>query len=54
MVDDLGYDTLLPAARGIAEKHGRFAAIVGVSEFDLLTAAELRQALPCPAGPPSM
>ncbi|MDH6135664.1 hypothetical protein P3T37_005081 [Kitasatospora sp. MAA4] len=48
VVDDLGYDTLLPAARGIAEKHGPLAGIVGVSEFDLLTAAELRQALAVP------
>ncbi|WP_051967283.1 ATP-grasp domain-containing protein [Kitasatospora mediocidica] len=48
VVDDLGYDTLLAAARLVADKHGPLAGIVGLSEFDLLTAAQLRQALAVP------
>ena len=48
VVPDLTYATLLPHARRIAETHGPLAGIVGVSEFDLLTAAELRAALGIP------
>lgn len=48
VVPDLDYDTLLPAARRIAEEHGPLAGIVGPSEFDLLTAARLRDALEVP------
>ncbi|GAA2419845.1 acetyl-CoA carboxylase biotin carboxylase subunit family protein [Streptomyces mauvecolor] len=48
VVPDLDYDTLLGPARRIAEEHGPFAGIVGVSEFDLLTAARLRAALDVP------
>jgi biotin carboxylase len=48
VVPDLAYDTLLPHARRIAEAHGPLAGIVGVSEFDLLTAAALRAALGVP------
>ncbi len=42
VLPDLSYGALLSAARDIAAKHGRFAAIVGLSEFDLNTAALLR------------
>ncbi|MGW3661826.1 ATP-grasp domain-containing protein [Streptomyces sp. NPDC005141] len=48
VVPDLEYATLLPHARRIAEEHGPLAGIVGVSEFDLLAAAELRTALGVP------
>ncbi|MFC9325562.1 acetyl-CoA carboxylase biotin carboxylase subunit family protein [Kitasatospora sp. NPDC057015] len=48
VVPNLDYDTLLPAARRIAEEHGPLAGIVGPSEFDLLTAARLREALEVP------
>ncbi|MFC8672363.1 acetyl-CoA carboxylase biotin carboxylase subunit family protein [Streptomyces griseorubiginosus] len=48
VVPDLAYDTLLPHARRIAEAHGPLAGIVGVSEFDLLTAAALRATLGVP------
>ena len=52
VVDDLGYDTLLPAARRIAERHGTPAGIIGPSEFDLSTAARLREALGVPGWSP--
>ena len=48
VVPDLDYDTLLPAARRIIERHGPLAGIVGPSEFDLLTAARLGETLAVP------
>ncbi|MFE9427443.1 acetyl-CoA carboxylase biotin carboxylase subunit family protein [Kitasatospora sp. NPDC006697] len=48
VVPDLRYETLLPQARRLTEQYGPLAGIVGVSEFDLLTAAQLRQALAVP------
>jgi hypothetical protein len=48
VVPDLSYETLLPAALRIAEQYGPVAGVIGLSEFDLLTAAELRAALGVP------
>ncbi|MFJ8042654.1 acetyl-CoA carboxylase biotin carboxylase subunit family protein [Kitasatospora sp. NPDC096147] len=48
VTDDLEYDTLLPIARRLAEIHGGFDAIVGPSEYDVVTTARLRAALGVP------
>ncbi|MER5886126.1 ATP-grasp domain-containing protein [Streptomyces sp. NPDC001941] len=48
VVPDLSAGTLLPHAREIAERHGPVAAVVALSEFDLDTAALLREALGVP------
>ncbi|WNI18651.1 ATP-grasp domain-containing protein [Actinacidiphila sp. ITFR-21] len=48
VVPDLDHDTLLAAARRITDRHGPLAGIVGVSEFDLSTAARLRAELGVP------
>ncbi|MEV7597047.1 ATP-grasp domain-containing protein [Kitasatospora sp. NPDC089797] len=48
VVPDLRLETLLPAARAIAEEHGPLAGVVGLSEFDLEVTAELREALEVP------
>ena len=48
VVPDFAYETLLPHVRRIAETHGPLAGIVGVSEFDLVTAARLREKLGVP------
>ncbi|MFI1181819.1 acetyl-CoA carboxylase biotin carboxylase subunit family protein [Streptomyces sp. NPDC020799] len=48
VVEDMAYETLLPAARRIVEAHGPLAGIIGLSEFDLITAARLREALDAP------
>ncbi|WAZ21830.1 hypothetical protein STRCI_003030 [Streptomyces cinnabarinus] len=52
VVDDLEYDTVLPVARRLAEQYGDFDGIVGLSEYDLLTAARLRAALGAPGWTP--
>ncbi|MEO3809597.1 hypothetical protein ABGB17_11405 [Sphaerisporangium sp. B11E5] len=41
-VPDLRPETLVPAARVLAERHGRFDGIAALSEYDVLTAALLR------------
>ncbi len=44
VVPDLAFETLLPEARRLHERHG-FDGIVGLSEYDLLTTALLRAEL---------
>lgn len=48
VVPDLGHATLLAAAREVVRRHGPPAGIVGLSEFDLSTAARLRADLGVP------
>ncbi|MCC3771408.1 acetyl-CoA carboxylase biotin carboxylase subunit family protein [Streptomyces sp. UNOC14_S4] len=48
VVEDMEYETLLPAARRIVAEHGPLAGIIGLSEFDLVTTARLREALDAP------
>jgi hypothetical protein len=48
VVPDFDYRTLLPVAQRITDAHGPLAAIVGLSEFDLITAARLRAVLGVP------
>jgi ATP-grasp domain len=48
VVPDLGFETLLPLAQGLARRWGGFQGVVGISEYDLLTAARLRAALGTP------
>ncbi|MFC4031958.1 acetyl-CoA carboxylase biotin carboxylase subunit family protein [Streptomyces polygonati] len=48
VVPDFDHGTLLAAARDVAGRHGPFAGIVGLSEFDLSTAARLRADLGVP------
>lgn len=45
VVDDLDFDTVLPAAHELVTRHGPFDGIIGLSEFDLDCAARLRAAL---------
>jgi ATP-grasp domain len=45
---DLDLGTVLPAAMHLAESVGPIAGVVGLSEYDLLTAARLREALATP------
>jgi hypothetical protein len=48
VVPDLHLETLLPVVRELSERHGSFDGIVGLSEYDLLTAARLRDELGVP------
>ncbi|WP_416903331.1 ATP-grasp domain-containing protein [Micromonospora echinospora] len=48
VVADLDLDTVLPAARALTARLGPFSGVVGISEWDLLTAARLREALGVP------
>lgn len=43
VVPDLDLDTILPVATGMAARLGGFAGVVGISEYDLVTAARLRE-----------
>ncbi|MFI8079480.1 acetyl-CoA carboxylase biotin carboxylase subunit family protein [Kitasatospora sp. NPDC086009] len=52
VVDDLEIGTLLPIARRLAELHGGFDAIVGPSEYDVLSTAQLREELGVPGWRP--
>ncbi|MFJ1705422.1 acetyl-CoA carboxylase biotin carboxylase subunit family protein [Kitasatospora sp. NPDC088346] len=47
-VPDLALGTVLAAARTLAERHGRFDGVVALSEYDVLTAAEVREELGVP------
>lgn len=42
VVPDLDFDTVVPVARRMAQRAGGFAGVVGISEYDLVTAARLR------------
>ncbi|MFF9025178.1 ATP-grasp domain-containing protein [Streptomyces eurythermus] len=48
VVDDLEYETVLPVAQRLVRQYGEFDGIVGLSEYDLVTAARLRDALGVP------
>ncbi|WP_182877833.1 ATP-grasp domain-containing protein [Microbispora sp. H10670] len=47
-VPDLRLATLVPAARDLAERYGRFDGVAALSEFDVLTAALLREEFGAP------
>ncbi|MEK2495112.1 hypothetical protein WN990_36780 [Kitasatospora purpeofusca] len=44
VVDDLEYGTVLPVVRSLVRRYGAFDGVVGLSEFDVLTAARIRAA----------
>ncbi|MFB0619136.1 hypothetical protein [Streptomyces sp. AGS-58] len=48
--DSLAHDGLLPLVRKIADRHGTPEAVFGQSEYDILTAARLSDALGVPGG----
>ena len=48
VLPDLDFDTVLPAARQLAACAGGFTGIVGLSEYDLLAAARLREVFGIP------
>ncbi|BCL12758.1 ATP-grasp domain-containing protein [Micromonospora sagamiensis] len=48
VVTDLDFHTVLPVARALTARLGSFSGVVGISEWDLLTAARLREALGLP------
>ncbi|GHF48573.1 hypothetical protein GCM10010218_32570 [Streptomyces mashuensis] len=50
-VPALDPDTALAAARRLAARHGAFDGVVGLSELDVLTAAQVRDALGAPGLP---
>lgn len=52
VVDRLDLDTVLPVARRLARRFGPFAGVVGLSEYDLLTAARIRAELDLPGWRP--
>ncbi|MFJ5233089.1 acetyl-CoA carboxylase biotin carboxylase subunit family protein [Kitasatospora sp. NPDC088391] len=47
-VPDLEFGTVLAAALELRERHGAFDGVVGLSEYDVLTAARVREALGVP------
>lgn len=47
-VDDLEYETVLKQARVLADEGGPFDGVVGLSEYDVLTAARVRDAMAIP------
>ncbi|HWF82245.1 MAG TPA: ATP-grasp domain-containing protein [Streptosporangiaceae bacterium] len=51
VLPSLDFDAVLPAARRIAQQVGGLGGIVGLSEYDLLTAAQLREAMSLPGYP---
>jgi len=52
VVPDLDVGTLLPLAKQLSHRWGGFDGVVGISEYDLLTAARLRGALGVPGWTP--
>lgn len=52
VLDDLGLPALLHAARELTERHGPFDGVVGPSEFDVLTTAQVRAELGIPGWTP--
>lgn len=52
VLDDLNYADVLGAATAMSEQHGQFDRIVGLSEYDLLTAARLREVFAVPGDRP--
>ncbi|MFI0452579.1 acetyl-CoA carboxylase biotin carboxylase subunit family protein [Actinomadura sp. 6N118] len=52
VVDDLGFETVLPVARRLSAALGPFDGVVGLSERDVLTAARLRTELGLPGWTP--
>jgi hypothetical protein len=52
VVDNLEIGTLLPVARRLTERHGRFDGLVGPSEYDVLSTAQLRAELGVPGWTP--
>ncbi|MEY9938240.1 acetyl-CoA carboxylase biotin carboxylase subunit family protein [Streptacidiphilus sp. MAP5-3] len=52
VVPDLELETVLPLAKELSERHGGFDGVVGISEWDLLTVAQLRQELDVPGWRP--
>ncbi|WP_051967506.1 ATP-grasp domain-containing protein [Kitasatospora mediocidica] len=52
VVPDLDLGTVLPVARRLAELHGGFDAVVGPSEYDVLSTAQLRAELGVPGWTP--
>ncbi|MBF9070650.1 ATP-grasp domain-containing protein [Streptacidiphilus fuscans] len=52
VVPDLELETVLPLAKELSERHGGFDGIVGISEWDLLTVAQLREELGVPGWRP--
>lgn len=45
VVPDTSIETVLPVARELSSRWGPFAGVVGLSEFDVLTAAQVREDL---------
>ncbi|WP_190142551.1 ATP-grasp domain-containing protein [Streptomyces glebosus] len=54
VVPDLTLETVLPHARELHARHGGFQGVVGLSEYDVLTAARLRDELGVPGAPAAL
>lgn len=52
VADDLEFETVLPIARRLVDQYGAFDGVVGLSEYDVLTAARLRVELGVPGWRP--